>query len=148
MARWICISNQINDKITRQKNIWGVSRRYIKAISKVKIGDTLLMYTVQEIVNKEIHPSLITSEYEAISEVYEDTKHLFETPKNMANEDFPLRIKIKLITRFDKPIQFKQLVPKLSFIKNKKVWTGSIRRAMREIPEKDYQLIVYNKNDK
>jgi predicted RNA-binding protein len=35
------------------------------------------------------------------------------------------------------------LIPKLKFIKNKQKWTGHIQgKAMREIPEEDYNLIL------
>ena len=100
------------------------------------------MYTMQEIANKEILPSVITAEYEVISEVFEDIKPLFQTPKQSGNERFPYRIKIKPVQIFKEPIQFKPLIPSLSFIKNKKMWSGSIRTAMREIPEEDYQKII------
>lgn len=142
MVRWLCISNRENDRISRQKQRWGVSRSYINKISRVKIGDTLLMYTVKEIINKEHLPSAIATEYEVISEVFEDTKPLFETPLYLRNEKFPLRIKIKIIKIFNEPILFAPLIPNLSFIKNKKMWSGSIRTAMREIPEEDYQKII------
>jgi predicted RNA-binding protein len=123
-----------------------VARRYSNPISRVKIGDTLLMYTMQEIANKEILPSAITAEYEVVSEVFDDAKPLFKTPKQSGNETFPLRIKIKPVKIFKEPIQFKPLIPYLSFIKNKKMWSGSIRTAMREIPEEDYQKIISKKN--
>ena len=142
MVRWLCISTQDNDKITRQKNIWGVARRYINPISRVKNGDTLLMYTVQRYENKEIRPSLITAEYVVVSELFEEEKSLFIPPKSEENETYPLRIKIKPVNIFKIPILFKPLIPNLSFIKNKKMWSGSIRTAMREIPEEDYQKII------
>ena len=41
-------------------------------IAKVDKGDTILMYTMQEIVNREVIPSAITGIYEATSEVYVD----------------------------------------------------------------------------
>ncbi len=87
-------------------------------------------------------PSLITGIYEVISDIYEDNSQIFVVPRRMANENFPLRIKLKPITIFKNPIQFKPLIPKLSFIKNKVMWSGSIRSAMRVIPETDYELII------
>jgi predicted RNA-binding protein len=147
MARWLCISTRENDRISRQNNVWGVARKYINPISRVKIGDTLLMYTMQEIANKEILPSSITAEYNVVSEVFEDVTPLFKTPKNLGIERFPLRIKITLVEIFKEPILFKPLIPELSFIRNKKMWSGSIRTAMREIPEKDYQKISNTKRE-
>jgi len=34
---------------------------------------------------------------------------------------------------------FEDLIPKLRFITNKKMWTGHLRRAMRTIPREDYE---------
>lgn len=61
----------------------------------------------------------------------------------MGNESFPLRIRLKPVKIFDKPVEFKFLIPKLKFITNKKKWSGHLMgKAMREIPEEDYRLIV------
>ncbi len=38
----------------------------------------------------------------------------------MGNETLPLRIKLKPIKIFEKPIEFKQITPKLKFITNRK----------------------------
>lgn len=139
--RWLCISTRANDEITRKKNIWGVAERYSNTITRVKKGDTLLMYTMQEIVDREPILSAVTGIYETVSEFYEDRSPLFVTPKALGNEVFPLRIKVKPIKIFTEPIPFKPLVPELSFIKNKVMWSGSIRTAMRVIPEEDFQRI-------
>jgi predicted RNA-binding protein len=142
MTRWLCISNWSNDKITREKNIWGVARRYQKTIANVRKGDTLLMYTVHEMMDKKMIPSAITSIYEVISDVFEDNKSIFKTPKDLGEEKFPLRLKLEPVKIFEEPILFKPIVPKLKFIKNKTMWSGSIRTAMRMIPEEDYQFIL------
>jgi len=60
----------------------------------------------------------------------------------MGKEVFPYRIRLKPAKIFDTPVEFKPLIPKLSFIKNKTMWTGHIRQAMRIIPEEDYKLIM------
>ena len=100
------------------------------------------MYTMRKLVNNEIMPSAVNGVYEVISDVYEDATSLFETPKGMGEEKFPLRVKVKPVKIFKEPIPFKPLVPRMSFIKNKKMWSGSIRRAMMMISEEDYQLIL------
>jgi len=43
---------------------------------------------------------------------------------------------------FNQPVPFKPLVIEMTFIKNKVMWSGSIRTAMRVIPEEDYQGIT------
>jgi len=103
------------------------------------------MYAMQEIVNREVIPSAITGIYEVSSDVYEDKSPIFVTPKALGSEVFPLRIKVKPVKIIKEPIPFKPLVPKMTFIKNKTMWSGSIRTAMRIIPEEDYLTILKNK---
>ncbi len=83
-THWLCISTRANDEVTRKKHIWGVAKRYGNIIARVKKGDTLLMYTMQEIVNREVIPSAITRIYEAVSDVYEDESPLFVTRRPLA----------------------------------------------------------------
>jgi predicted RNA-binding protein len=141
-TRWLCISTRANDEVTRKRQIWGVAKRFVNTIGRVKKGDTLLMYTMQENVDREIIPSAITGIYEAVSDVFEDESPLFVTPKALGNELFPLRIKVKPVKIFSQPLQFKPLVSEMSFIKNKVMWSGSIMTAMRVIPEADYETIL------
>lgn len=140
--RWLCISTRANDEVTRKKHVWGVAKRFGNIISRVKKGDTLLMYTMQEIIDCEVIPSAVTGVYEASSDVYEDESAIFVTQKALGNEVFPFRINVKPVKIFKEPITFKPLVPKMTFIKNKTMWSGSIRTAMRVIPEEDYQRIM------
>ena len=144
MIRWLAISNRENSDVVIKKKIWGVSKRYVNAISKVAIGDSILVYVGQKIVNKEIIPAAITGAFEVTSTVYEDTTSIFTAPNTLLGDEiFPLRIKLKPILIFKEPVIFKPLIPKLKFIKNKKMYTGSYRgKAMRVIPEEDYQLIL------
>ena len=142
VQRWLCITTRANNEVTRKKQIWGVAKRYVAITSKVQKGDTLLMYTRQESIDNEAIPSAVTGIYQAVSEVYEDNNPLFVTPRGLGNEVFPLRITLKQVKIFAEPIVFKPLVPEMSFIKNKVMWSGSIRTAMRVIPEEDYQKIL------
>ena len=119
--------------------VWGVPERHKNAIAKVKPGDKLLIYLKQEKIGEEIKPSRIVAVYEAASEPFKDSTRIFKSPKGMGNETFPLRI----IKVFDKPVEFKPLIPKLRFITNKKKWSGHLMgKAMRGIPEEDYKLIM------
>jgi predicted RNA-binding protein len=62
--------------------------------------------------------------------------------KGMVNETFPLRIKLKPVKILKKPVEFKPLIPEMRFITNKKKWSGHlIGKAMRTIPEEDFELI-------
>lgn len=143
MGYWLCITTEENWKVIKEKNIWGVSERHRNTIAKVKPGDKLLIYVKQERRKDKILEPKIVAIYEAASEVFKDSSRIFKTPKDMGNEAFPLRIKLKPVKIFKKPIEFKPLIPKLNFITNKKKWTGHLMgKAMREIPEEDYKLIV------
>jgi predicted RNA-binding protein len=60
-----------------------------------------------------------------------------------SGETFPWRVKIKPIKIFDKPVEFKLLIPKLNFITNRKKWGGHLMgKAMREISEDDFELVL------
>jgi len=80
--------------------------------------------------------------YEVVSPVFEETEPIFTAPAFLPGEVFPMRVKVKPLQDVSEPVPFKPLVPALSFIRNKVMWSGSIRGAMRTIPEEDYQRIV------
>jgi predicted RNA-binding protein len=143
MAYWLCITTEENWHVILKNNVWGVPERHKNTIARVKPGDKLLIYLKQERDKDRIIEPRIVAVYEATSEVFKDSKKIFKTPAGTRNETFPLRIKLKPVKIFDKPVEFKPLIPKLKFIKNKKKWTGHLMgKAMREIPEEDYELIM------
>jgi len=142
MTYWLCITNEENWKVIKAKNIWGVPGRHKSTISKVKPGDKLLIYLKQEKIGDELKEPRIVGVFEVASEVFEESSRIFKAPRG-SNEVFPYRIKIKPIKIFDKPLEFKPLIPKLKFIKNKRNWSGHLKgKAMREIPEEDFELIL------
>jgi predicted RNA-binding protein len=51
-------------------------------------------------------------------------------------------MKVRPVTVFPEPLEFKPLIEDLKFITNKTMWSGHLRIAMREIPEEDYRLIL------
>jgi len=139
---WLAISTLENWRVVRERNLWGVANRYRNTLQKVCVGDHVLIYSMQSIQNKEIIPSAVQAEYQVVSEFYEDVSPVFITPAGMGEERFPIRIRLKAIKIFKDPIPMKPLVPNLIFIKNKQMWSGSIRTAIREIPETDYHTII------
>ena len=142
MKYWLCITTEENWKVIKEKNIWGVSQRHKNTIAKVKPGDKCLIYVMSTRKNKEVIPPKIVGAYEVISEVFEDRSMIFKSPPGKS-EIYPYRIKLKPIKIFEKPLDFKSLIPELKFIKNKKRWTGHIQgKAMREIPKEDYESIM------
>jgi len=144
MKFWLCITTEENWNVIKQKNVWGVQEKHRNTIAKVKPGDKCLIYVMSTKKDDELIPPRIMAAYEVISEVFVDRSRIFKPPANR-NETFPLRIKLKPIKIFEKPVDFKSLIPELKFITNKKKWTGHIQgKAMREIPEEDYDLILRN----
>ena len=54
-------------------------------------------------------------------------------------EEIPLfRAKLEPVVIAKKPLDLKEFVLKLRFVKNKKLWSGHLRRAMFNIPKRDY----------
>ncbi len=143
MTYWLCITTEENWKVIKEKNVWGVPERHKNTIAKVKPGNNLLIYLKQERDKDKIIEPRIVAVYEAVSEVFKDGKRVFKSPPGMGNEVFPLRIRLKPVKIFSTPVDFKSLIPKLKFITNKQKWTGHLMgKAMREIPEEDYRLII------
>jgi predicted RNA-binding protein len=137
MKYWLCVTNQENWEVIREKNIWGVEERHRNAISKVRPGDRLPIYVMGTKKENETLPPRIVAAYEAISEVFTDPSRLFK------GKVYPLRIRLRPIAVFSKPLDFRELVPKLGFIKNKRFWVGHIRgKAMREIPKGDFETVL------
>lgn len=141
MAIWIASGNRENWEVVKKHNIWGVPKRSKSLHSRVKVGDTILMYARSETHAKEIFPSVILGEFK-VTELFEDTAPLFTAPPQMGNEVFPYRFRLKPVKIFKTPIELKPLIPELGFVTNKTMWSGHFRQAMREIPEEDYRTIV------
>jgi len=140
MKYWLCITTRENWEIIKNKKIWGVPQRHMNIIKKVREGDKLVFYVKQERKDKAILEPKIVGIYEAIGEAYKDNKKIFKSSSG-SNEVYPWRIRIREVIIGE--LDFKSLIPKLSFIKNKKRWSGHLMgRAMVEIPEKDYELIL------
>jgi len=142
MAYWIYVTNSENWRITKKENILGASVRYKSVLSKVKKGDRCFIYVKSGRTDEGKVKSKIVGEYEVASTVFEDSKILFKAPPKKEDETFKLRIKLKPIKIYENPIDFKPLVQKLAFIKNKKHWAlHFMGRAILEIPEGDCELI-------
>jgi len=95
MAYWLCITNEDNWKVVKEKNVWGVPERHVNTISRVKTRDRCLIYVKQKRTEKEIIEPMIVAEYEVTSEPFKDSKRIFKTPERNRNEAFPIRIKLK-----------------------------------------------------
>lgn len=144
MTYWFCITTKENWEVIKEKNTWGVPERHKNTIMKVKPGDKLVIYLKQERFKDKVIEPRIVAVYEVASEPFRDSTRIFSS-KGMRNskETFPLRVRINPVKIFEKSVEFKPLIPKLKFIKNKQNWTGHLMgKAMREIPEEDFKLIL------
>ncbi|HAX98051.1 MAG TPA: EVE domain-containing protein [Candidatus Atribacteria bacterium] len=140
---WLAISNRANWEVAKNNKIWGVSYRNRKIIAKVKSGDFVLFYISSQYFDKKLLPVIVTGAFEVTAPVFEEHTKIFSTPQGKEDEVYPFRIKLKPIKIFINPILFVPLIPKLSFISNKRMWNGYIRgRGIREIPEEDYNEIL------
>lgn len=103
-----------------------------------------MVYVKQERISGQVSGAQIVGEYEIASDVFYDPTKVFSTPRGMyEKETFSLRMKMRPLKIFEKPIEFKPLVEKLAFIRNKKNYgTHLIGRALIPIGESDYKLIV------
>jgi len=144
MTYWLCTTTEENWRVIREKNVLGVPERRKNTISKVKPSDKLAIYVMQDRVNNEIKEPRIVAVYEVVSELFKDSTRIFSSKGvRYSGETFPWRVKSKPIKIFDKPIEFKPLIPKLEFITNKKKWAlYLIGKAMVEIPKEDYRPVI------
>jgi predicted RNA-binding protein len=143
MAYWLYITNSANWGVTRETNVLGASERFRHTLSRMNAGDKCLVYVKSEVSNGDVVEPQIVGEYEVASNLFEDSKKIFQAPPNNSLEVFGLRIKLKPLKVLENPIKFKPLVPKLTFIKNKTQWSVSIRgRAVVQIPKSDFEHIL------
>lgn len=142
MTCWLCMADRANAAVAKDRLVWGVPARYRNSMAKVHTGDTFLIYARQDHAGGEVRPSAVMGAYEVVSSPFEDDAPIFTAPPFLPGEVFPIRVKLRSLPDIAEPVEFKPLVPTLSFIKNKVMWSGSIRGAMRVIPEEDYQRIV------
>lgn len=75
--------------------------------------------------------------------MFSDESNLFFPPLTYQRETFPIRIKLKPFTIFQKPIVVKDIVQDLTFIQNKVNWGGQFQgKSIRRIPDGDFQFIL------
>jgi predicted RNA-binding protein len=144
MTRWIATSTRENADVVMRKEVWGVSKKDINQINRIRPGDTMLLYVGHEVIDQEItlSPAIIGC-FEIVSGVYEDTDPIFTVPRKLGNEVFPLRFRLKTVEIFEPPVEFLPLIPHLRFIADKKQWSEQIGgQAMRAITEEDHAYIM------
>jgi predicted RNA-binding protein len=101
-------------------------------LENVKPKDMMVSY---------VRPLRIRGIFKAVSKPFTSDEEIFNAAGFAEGELFPNRIKLEPVSMPEEPIEFKNLIPKLKFITNKKMWTGHLRRAMRTIPKEDFESI-------
>lgn len=141
MRTWLCILNRANFEVVKEKGIWGVSELHKSEILKTSPGDLCAFYLTAEFSGTKRKESVIGGIFEISSNPYEDGSDIFPSKKN-PGERYPFRVKLNKIIIFEPELPFKQIIPELSFIKNKDKYSGHLLgRAMRIIPEGDMKKI-------
>jgi predicted RNA-binding protein len=124
------VTNEENWKVIKERKVWGVPERDRRQIGRVEPGDFLVFYVM---------PRRIAGIFKAASEPFRSSERVFSS--RSGKEVFPHRVKLEPVVIAKEPLPFRELIPKLKFITNKKTWSGHLRRAMRIIPREDYDLI-------
>ncbi|TDA42155.1 MAG: EVE domain-containing protein [Thermoproteota archaeon] len=135
MTYWIFVTDHMNWDVVLKEGIYGLPEKREKLMKRVKKGDEAFIYMVQEKVEYRILPSRIAGLFEIVSDPFKSDKRIFR------GDLYPNRVMLKPILVPERPLDFKPLVPRLSFIRNKERWSAYLRRGIVEIPEKDYMLI-------
>lgn len=143
MNYWLFVTTAENWKIITEESIIGFPTRNRSAWSRLKQGDKCLIYIKRERGGEEFKESLVTGEYQAASATYVDNKRVFGRLETSPGEVYPLRVTLKRLGTVSEPVPFKPIVPKLSFIRNKRSWGSVLQgRSLINISEKDYRTIV------
>jgi predicted RNA-binding protein len=130
---WLCVTNPENWTIIREKKVWGVTERYKDKIKRVKPGDFLIFY---------VKPKKIAGIFKAVTESFKDEEEIFIGTEFWEGKIFPYRIKLQPYTILKAPVAFEKLIPRLTFIKNKRVWGVYFRKQMQSISSMDFKRIL------
>jgi len=122
------IITQENWRIVKKTNIIG--SKYKTKIDKIEKGDKIIVYI------KTPHCK-IKGFFEVLSKYQEDGR-LFK------GGIFGNRLKLKPTQILKKPIEFRSLINKLNFIKNKKRWYLHLYgvRGVLKLSKKDFEFIL------
>ena len=129
---WLCVVNEENWRIVKEKLVWGVSDRYKRKMEELEEGDFVAFY---------VRPKKLGGIFKAASKPYVDKKPIFSSEGFRTGEVFPNRVKIEPVLVPEEPVPFEPLIGRLKFIRNKEKWTGHLRGAMRQIPEEDFEVL-------
>lgn len=128
MTCWIGISERKALDIVREKRIWGVAQRHADTISKVRLGDRILLYA------QDMEAPSILGVYEVISELFVNHTPIF----GEGGEVYPLRLKLRPVLILDTPLPLASVAGDLETFASSAGWEAELQgKAMRAIPDAD-----------
>ncbi|MDD3622303.1 MAG: EVE domain-containing protein [Methanofollis sp.] len=133
MTCWIAVSDENKWEMIKEKMVWAVAQRHADTISKVELGDLLLVY-----IHDMDEPAFLGA-FEIASELYINRIPLFSG----TDEVYPLRVKLKPVTLFTEPVRAAPLAAELTVLKGMEHWQDDpAAQAMRAISEEDYARVM------
>ena len=133
MKYWLCVTNEDNWRVVKQRKIWGVpAKRGRRQIESVEPGDYLVFY---------VKPKRIGGILKAASEPFESNEKIFSWSEFGREEFFPYRIRLEPLIVPEEPMPIEALISKMSFAKGRKCWSVFLRRAMVKISAKDFEMV-------
>ena len=139
MVHWLCITNEKNWNVAKNKRIWGLAKKE-KKLGDLGIGDYLVFYIKQRKEKDEIVKPKIAGIFKVASKPFYDKEKIFATSQKRY-ELYPWRFKIETVAIPENPLEFRRLIPKLEFIKKKRKWYVYLQQAMIKIPKSDFDVI-------
>ena len=141
MANWLCVINESNWKVVTAESVWGVMEKDRKKLDRTQIGDFFVFYIKDSRHGLYVRvASVISGIFKVNSKPYTDTSPLFAV-SGVLKDKFIYRVRIEPVVVPLKSLDFRSIVSKLTFPKNKKKWFLSLQVAMREIPNRDFAFI-------
>lgn len=129
---WLCVTTKENWGTVIRQKIWGVPEHNRRLLQRVKLDDTFVFY---------VKPKRLKGIFKVVSDPFFGKEKIFGTRGFAEEETFPYRVLLEPVLVLKKPVDFVQLIPVLTFIRNKKKWTGHIRRALQKISKEDYKIM-------
>ena len=131
---WLCVTNEKNWKVVKERKVWGVTGRNLRKIQNVSPGDLMIFY---------VKPKRIAGIFRSVTNLFENNEIIFSSKGFTRGEIFSHRVRIEPVITPKKWMDFTKVISKLSFIKRKNgKWAGSIQgRALIPISEEDYRII-------
>lgn len=144
IENWLCILDRANFEVVIRERVWGVSSYYKNKLMKAKPEDICAFYLIGE--SSRDKPA-IAGIFEITSNPFIEFSEIFQSrrshSKRSEKELYPYRVRLSPIKIFEPELSFKELIPDLNFIKNKKRYAGHlVGKTMRVIPVGDMDFIL------